>query len=338
MRDPLTWSVPLGRIFGITLRVHVLFPVVALGLILHLGLEKDAVAGNWLIMAGLQGLLFVSVLLHEFGHCFGARYADGDAQEILLWPLGGLAFPDVPHTARANAITTAAGPAVNLLLCLASGLALSYLAIPLPFNPWWNPYHDPALQGLAAGQVWLARFFWINWILFLLNLIPGLPLDGGRLFQCALWPRFGYRQAMLYTAFAGFISSMVVCVYSIIDYDDSGVVSFLLVLVMLYVACRQYILLEHGGEEPLFGYDFSQGYTSLERDPPPRPKRPNFLQRWSQRRAARRLQEEMEQREAEDRRMDQLLEKVQREGLQALTDEERRFLTRVSAKYRNRQS
>jgi hypothetical protein len=56
-----------------------------------------------------------------------------------------------------------------------------------------------------------------------------------------------------------------------------------------------------------------------------------------QRRAARKLQRELEQREAEERRMDELLEKVQRDGLQALSDEERRFLTRVSAKYRNRQ-
>jgi len=48
------------------------------------------------------------------------------------------------------------------------------------------------------------------------------------------------------------------------------------------------------------------------------------------------MQRETEQRESEERRMDELLEKVQREGLHALTEEERRFLTRVSAKYRNR--
>ncbi len=39
----------------------------------------------------LAGLLFVSVLLHEFGHCFAARWVDGDATEIMIWPLGGLA-------------------------------------------------------------------------------------------------------------------------------------------------------------------------------------------------------------------------------------------------------
>jgi hypothetical protein len=113
---------------------------------------------------------------------------------------------------------------------------------------------------------------------------------------------------------------------------------FLLLALFIYVTCRQqFILLETGGEESLFGYDFSQGYTSLERDQPPPRRRPGVLKRWLQNRAAQRMQREQETREKEERRMDELLEKVQREGLQALTDEERRFLTRVSARYRNRQ-
>ncbi|HEV3083142.1 MAG TPA: DUF6576 domain-containing protein, partial [Gemmataceae bacterium] len=111
-----------------------------------------------------------------------------------------------------------------------------------------------------------------------------------------------------------------------------------LALFIYYTCQKQYIILEHGGEDSVFGYDFSQGYTSLERDqPPPRKRRrPGIWQRWLQRRAARKMQRDVEQREAEERRMDELLEKVQREGLQALSEEERRFLTRVSAKYRNR--
>ena len=70
---------------------------------------------SWLVMCGL---LFLSILLHEFGHCFAARSVDGDATEVLLWPLGGLAYCDVPHTPRANLITALGGPAVNLGLCV----------------------------------------------------------------------------------------------------------------------------------------------------------------------------------------------------------------------------
>jgi hypothetical protein len=102
----------------------------------------------------------------------------------------------------------------------------------------------------------------------------------------------------------------------------------------------QWIMLEGGGDDSLLGYDFSQGYTSLERDQPVprrRRRRPSFWQRWWQRRAARKLQRQQEQRQAEERRMDELLQKVQQKGLQSLSDEERRFLKRVSDKYRNRQ-
>src|ERR1019366_4691433 len=99
--------------------------------------------------------------------------------------------------------------------------------------------------------------------------------------------------------------------------------------------------LEHAQEESLFGYDFSQGYTSLEKDEPPPPalpkrKKRNFIQRWLAERAAKKRLEEREQREADDRRMDELLEKIQRFGKESLSDEEHRFLKRVADRYKNK--
>lgn len=126
MRD---WSIPLGRLFGIPIRVHWLYPLVVIGLVGRVYYGKDSSGGGyypngaWIDVCMLTAIAFVSVLLHEFGHCFAARSVDGDAQEVLIWPLGGLASVDVPHTARANFIATAAGPAVNIVLCIASALA-----------------------------------------------------------------------------------------------------------------------------------------------------------------------------------------------------------------------
>ncbi len=339
MRDPLSWSFPLGSVFGIAIRVHFLFPLIAISLILRA--QKDAPPDTWIIASGLMLILLVSVLLHEFGHCFGARLVDGDAHEVLLWPLGGLAFAEVPHTARANFITTLGGPLVNILLCLLSGGVLAYLAVRPPFDPWWDPYYgtltgfDGTPLAVARGVEWLARFFWLNWVLSLFNLIlVGFPMDSGRLLQAALWPRLGYRRATVAAVFAGFATALIIGIYAIAREQTLA----LCLAVFIYMTCqKQWLILEHGAEESLFGYDFSQGYTSLEREPPPRRKRPNFFQRWLQQRAARKVQREAEEREHEERRMDELLEKVAREGLQALTDEERRFLTRVSAKYKNRQ-
>jgi stage IV sporulation protein FB len=366
MRDPFSWSLPPVRLFGINVRVHLLFPFVALALILRSAYRKDAVAGAWIDAAIVMGLLFVSVLLHEFGHCFGARWVGGDASEVLLWPLGGLAAVEVPHTARANFITTVAGPLVNVILCL---LALTVLQVADsdtgPLQPNWNPFAYTGREFVkdAEGKVssaptvpmrsWDGRqanvkpygaaclvgwFFWCNYFLALLNLLlVGFPLDGGRLLQCALWPHVGYRQATLSAVFAGFVVMFIVGLYGIVADETMA----LCLAAFIYVACKQqWIILETGGEDSLFGtYDFSQGYTSLERDQPaaapPKPKL-NWWQRWQQRRQARKQQREQERREADERRMDQLLEKISSQGMGSLTDEERRFMKQFSDRYKNR--
>ncbi len=351
MRDPFSWSLPLGRMFGITVRLHILFPVFVLAVWLRVASEKGASQG--LDMLVIMGLLFLAVLLHEFGHCFGARLADGEANEVLLWPLGGLARFEVPHTPRAHFTATVTGPLTNLFLCVLAGAVLAFFSYRPSFDPTLNQLWETELYNfsgtlygteysghrqalLEPGLVLVARFFWLNWALFLLNvLILGFPLDGGQMLQALLWPRLGYRQSMLTAIFFGFVFMFIIGIYALVKNE----VLVLCLAIFIYFACKQqWILLETGAEDSLFGYDFSQGYTSLERDQPPpaRKKRPNFFQRWLQRRRAAKLQREQEREAAEERRMDELLEKIQREGRQALTDEENRFLKRVADKYRNR--
>jgi hypothetical protein len=356
MRDPFSWSFPIGRVFGITVRVHILLIVIFLGLYLRVAAGKESegfVAGMGVDMLAILGLIFFSVLLHEFGHCYGAYLVEGEAQEVLLWPLGGLAFVDVPHTPWANFVATLMGPMVNVFLCLVTALVLASASFSAPWWPIWNPFTAPLWNWAAGGyfanpkyvqsigdlewwQLLAARLFFVNWQLFLLNvLVLAYPMDGGRLLQCALWPRMGYRRSTLTAVFVGFVFMFVIGVVSLAKNE----VFALGLAIFIFASCRQqWLLLETGGEDALFGYDFSQGYTSLEKDQPapPRRKRPNFFQRWLQRRAQKKEQAERERREAEDRRMDQLLEKIQREGRQSLTDEENRFLKRVADKYRNR--
>jgi hypothetical protein len=137
--------------------------------------------------------------------------------------------------------------------------------------------------------------------------------------------------------FMGFLFMFLIGIYALMKNE----LLVLCLALFIYVSCKQeWIQLETGSEDTLFGYDFSQGYTSLERDDPqpPRPKkkRPNFFQRWLQRRAARKIQREQQREAEEEQRMDELLDKIAREGKAALTDEENRFLKRVSDKYRNR--
>jgi Zn-dependent protease len=357
MRDPFSWSIPFGRLFGITIRIHILFPVVALGLILRAMYQKNPQPlpeGAWIDASIVMGLMFLSVLLHEFGHCFAARRVGGDAHEVLLWPLGGLANVDVPHSARAHFVVAAAGPLVNLLLGAGCLAALLFL-FEHPFLPSFNlmGYTGREHDGLVGLAVWgrssleyvspyssaalVAWSFWVNYVLLVFNMIlVGYPMDAGRMLQSILWPHVGYRQATLTAVFVGFVTVVMVGLAAIV----TGEALLVFLAIFIYVSCKhQWFLLETGGEESLFGYDFSQGYTSLERDQepasgPPQP-RLSWWQRWLQRRAQKKAQREQELREADDRRMDELLEKVQREGIGSLTEEERRFMKRVSDRYRN---
>ncbi len=179
--------------------------------------------------------------------------------------------------------------------------------------------------------VWVNREIWLSWVLLLFNLQPAFPLDGGQLLQGIIWARSGYRQGTTIACYSGYVVGVLFLIVSI---AANEALLLGLGLFMFYASSVKLHALEV--EEGIYG-DFSQGYTSLDADEPmPRPKRPNVFKRWLQARTARRLQREIEQRQAEDDRMDALLDKIARYGKDALTDEEKRFMERVSARYRNR--
>ncbi len=350
VRDVLSWSFSIGQLFGIAIRVHFVLPIVMIGLIGREAFREGAPPGSWQDAAMLMGLMFLSVLVHEFGHCFAARFMDGEADEILMWPLGGLAMcRSLPHTPSAHFVVAAGGPLVTLALCVVSGGVMYFAFNDLPpLNPMTPPYRDSEGVIRLFNGDWavikvdnltetiLARLFWINWVLLLFNLVlMGHPFDGGRMLQAALWPRMGHYQSMKISIYAGFVVMVVIGLYAIIKSEP--LMAFLTIFV--FVSCSQeMMILETAHEESLFGYDFSQGYTSLEKDepPPPKAKKQNFIQRWLAERAAKKQQQEQEERDAEDRRMDELLEKIQKFGKNSLTDEEQRFLKRVSDRYKNK--
>jgi Zn-dependent protease len=398
MRDPMSWALQVFRAFGIPVKVHLFFFIFTIGMFLRQVGDKNNPIWWVDVLFFTVFLLFGIILLHEFGHCFGGRYVGGDAKEILIWPLGGLAYVEVPHTPRANFITTAAGPGVNVIICFACAIGLAFGGFLPNANPLANPYVSemknfqdgrvhtsvyglrlykqgtaeqmPGLQeaidkanreagfrertafrpqdaeamaslaalggyerALAPGwAVWLNRAFALSWILFLFNLIPAYPLDGGRLLQSMVWARADYRRGVTVAAYSGFVFAVIFLIVSI---AVNEAVFMGLALFMLYESSMALYRLEM--EDGPFGYDFSGGYTTLEKDeePPPKPKRVGWFTRWRQARRARKLAREAEERARDDERMDQLLEKIARSGKDSLTEEEKRFLERMSARKRN---
>src|SRR3954462_15787912 len=155
MRDPMSWSIPLFRAFGIQVKVHILYIVITLAMFLREFTKHRAHAADyaliWVVM------LFVIVLLHEFGHCFAARYVDGEADEILMWPLGGLAYCRPPMTPMAHFITTAGGPFLNLAFCFVAGLALLLGGFVPPLNPLrTESVFFPVLTNIQDGKFYSA--------------------------------------------------------------------------------------------------------------------------------------------------------------------------------------
>ena len=172
-------ALPLGRVAGVEIRAHWSLLVVAALLVWSLtdGVFPETNPGlsdgTYLVMALIAALLFLaSILLHELGHAVQAGREGVAVAGITLWVFGGVAElrGEMPSPGAELRIA-AAGPAVSLLLgVLCTGAAV---ALPLP-------------AGVDGVLFWLG---YINLSLLIFNLIPALPLDGGRILRAALWAR-----------------------------------------------------------------------------------------------------------------------------------------------------
>lgn len=130
----------------------------------------------WATALALAALLFASVLAHEFSHALVARRQSLDVEEIMLFVFGGVAkLEGEPREARSEFLISVAGPVMSI------GLGLGFL--------WLARLLDPITTGpVYAGLRWLGL---INVALALFNLVPGFPLDGGRILRAILWWRMG---------------------------------------------------------------------------------------------------------------------------------------------------
>lgn len=136
--------------------------------------------------------LFAIVTLHEFGHSLACRQVGGQADQIVLWPLGGVAYVSPPPRPGATLWSIAAGPLVNVVLFpLFTGLVLGI-----------------GLLGGRAAWPNLAEFLralWlINTLLLAFNLLPIYPLDGGQILRSLLWFAVGRARSLLWATYVGF--------------------------------------------------------------------------------------------------------------------------------------
>ena len=170
-------SLRLGTLFGIRILVHYSWAIIFLLLTssLYAVFSENQPAWSYklsLVTAVITSLLFfISIILHELGHSLVAISRGIRVHSITLFIFGGLAQtekePDTPATEFWIAI---AGPLVSYIL------ALFFMVL----NRVVSTYSGP----MAESFEWLSS---INFIVAMFNLVPGFPLDGGRVFRAMVW-------------------------------------------------------------------------------------------------------------------------------------------------------
>jgi Zn-dependent protease/CBS domain-containing protein len=173
-------GIVIGRPFGIPVYVSPYWFVIAGVFVFVYANELASTlhgSTRFIVAAAFVVLLYVSVLIHELSHSLVARGFKLPVRRILLYPLGG--FSEIerePPTPGREFLVSAAGPALSLALA-AVGYGLM---------------HVVSRDTIAGTLVW--QLGWANLVVGIFNLLPGLPLDGGRMLRAVIWKLTG-RQA-----------------------------------------------------------------------------------------------------------------------------------------------
>jgi Zn-dependent protease len=136
-------------------------------------------------------LFFGAIVLHELGHAIVARRNGIEITSINLWMFGGMAnLRSDPRTPGAEFRVAAAGPLVTLIVVVA--------AFAIGFGAYGSAQFQDALElqtrsNPPGGAVVLGWFGYVNAFVLIVNLLPALPLDGGRILRAAVWWRTGDR-------------------------------------------------------------------------------------------------------------------------------------------------
>jgi stage IV sporulation protein FB len=213
----MSWSFKVAKILGIDVRIHVTF----LLLLSWIGLVYYRTAGLPAAVSGIVFicLVFLCVLLHEFGHALAARRYGIRTPDITLLPIGGVArLERMPEKPVQEFVVAIAGPLVNVVI---AAILMLFFGIPDKFP---NP-----LTIQHAGVSLAEKLLAVNVGLVLFNLLPAFPMDGGRILRALLALRQPYARA---TQIAAGVGQMMAFVFGFIGLTQGQP---MLVLVAVFV-------------------------------------------------------------------------------------------------------
>lgn len=215
----MSWSISIGSVNRTAIRLHFTFILflVWMGASLYLqGGVPAAVSGITFII-----LLFLCVVLHEFGHILAARHFGIHTPEVVLLPIGGVSrLERIPERPREELIVALAGPAVTL------AIAVALIAI-------LGGFPDPRdILAAANGRILLAQLAYANLGLLIFNLIPAFPMDGGRVLRALLSIRLGHVRGTRISAKAGQIAAIIFGIIGLM----TGHVLLVVIAFLVYLA------------------------------------------------------------------------------------------------------
>jgi Zn-dependent protease len=329
--NPLGWSVRLFVFRKIDVRIHLITIIFMLGVILA-SIPSVGERG-WLQLITLSfGMLalFVVVLLHEFGHCFGARLSGGSANRIVMLPIGGLALAMPRHHWKSHLITAVAGPAVNVAIFpfTALGLWAAGQGRAVLFDPF-SPYDTVGAIASSSSLVTLAlqSLWWLHYINLLILafnlLLLFFPFDGGRIVHALMWRKMGYLRSMIAAVYIGLVAAGLILVIALV----LGQAMIVAIAAFGLLACWMertrlraadeitgYIPAEMAGLGTVSGTDFDSSPDEPEE------------------RESKAEQRQREREQKEQAELDRVLEKISTSGMDSLNPAEKRLLSKQTKK------
>lgn len=330
MSGPIGWlldgRVKLFEVFGITIQIHSSL-IVLMALVILLGTGFGTTPQDRVIFVTM---LFVIILLHEFGHCLASRWTGGEAREILMWPLGGLASVEPVRRPWPTFAAVAGGPAVNVIICVVAGAVLFLTTGNWPLGPFSLGESRPT-PGWFEVSFYAWSIYSISYALLLFNLLPIFPLDGGQMLQAILWKPFGWYRAMLWTVTFGLPAAAIM---ALVGLTTSLMLAFIAIWAFMNCLRMRRMLTAEG----------PWAFSEFDQDAYGQPT-PTLSERLADRRERNRAEKQRRQRELEQRlaaeaeaKLDAILAKISRGGMDSLSAAEKAFLEASSRHKREHSS
>jgi stage IV sporulation protein FB len=286
--------------------------------------------GWWALVMALvtSALLFLVIYTHEMGHIAAGWRFRIRTDLITLSPLGGLAHMNAPaSTPRGELLITLAGPAVHLV----------WLAVCWPLQLLVGP--PIYVDGLGSAAVWLLGFLvTTNWWLFVFNLVPVFPLDGGRCLRALLAMRMHPNRATMFATTVGMIGGGVLIVLGFTQNELHSTIPIIIGLSCISASLNERrmaqhaLVYQHAMQDP-----WATDPDAWKHGGDPREKRvrqPGWFTRWRRSRAEQKAADAAAAAELLDREVDEVLDRVHQVGMSGLDDREKAILKRASQRRR----